>query len=89
MSLFKSNSNENTTIILVTHDIDEAIYLSDRIFIMKANPGEIHKEITLKCQSLEIAQIQIFSIIEKSFLMNSSLHIQKHKLNLTFRGDMR
>ena len=46
--LIQIQQRENTTIILVTHDIDEAIYLSDRIFIMKANPGEVHKEITLK-----------------------------------------
>ena len=39
---------ENTTILLVTHDIDEAIYLADRIFIMSPNPGRIHKEIQLK-----------------------------------------
>ena len=36
------------TIVLVTHDIDEAIYLADRILIMKPNPGEIHKEIQIK-----------------------------------------
>jgi NitT/TauT family transport system ATP-binding protein len=29
------------TIILVTHDISEAVYLSDDIYIMKANPGTI------------------------------------------------
>lgn len=46
--LIQIQQRENMTIILVTHDIDEAIYLSDRIFIMKANPGEIHKEIALK-----------------------------------------
>lgn len=39
---------ENTTIVLVTHDIDEAIYLADRIFIMSPNPGRIHKEIQIK-----------------------------------------
>lgn len=36
---------EKTTMILITHDIDEAIFLSDRIFIMGKNPGEIKKVI--------------------------------------------
>ncbi|MGM8211935.1 ABC transporter ATP-binding protein [Virgibacillus sp. W0430] len=31
------------TAILVTHDIGEAISMSDRIFLMKANPGSIAK----------------------------------------------
>ncbi len=31
--------------IFVTHDIDEAIYLSNRIVIMSAKPGKIHKVI--------------------------------------------
>jgi NitT/TauT family transport system ATP-binding protein/sulfonate transport system ATP-binding protein len=30
-----------TTIVLVTHDIDEAIYMSDRIVIMSPRPGAI------------------------------------------------
>ncbi|MGA9228360.1 MAG: ABC transporter ATP-binding protein, partial [Mesobacillus sp.] len=46
--LLRIQSQEKTTIALVTHDIDEAIYLSDRIFIMQANPGRIHKEIRIQ-----------------------------------------
>jgi ABC-type nitrate/sulfonate/bicarbonate transport system ATPase subunit len=30
-----------TTVIMVTHDVDEAIYLSDRIFVMSARPAKI------------------------------------------------
>lgn len=33
------------TMLLITHDIDEAIYLSDRIFIMSPRPGQIIGEI--------------------------------------------
>ncbi|TXR95074.1 ABC transporter ATP-binding protein [Bacillus sp. SH7-1] len=36
---------KKTTMIFVTHDIDEAIYLSNRIVIMSAKPGKIHKVI--------------------------------------------
>lgn len=34
---------ERTTMILITHDIDEAIFLSDRIVIMSDRPGYIKK----------------------------------------------
>lgn len=33
----------NKTSVLVTHDIGEAIAMSDEIYLMKANPGEIHE----------------------------------------------
>ncbi|MEC1178246.1 ABC transporter ATP-binding protein [Metasolibacillus meyeri] len=46
--LIQIQQREQTTIVLVTHDIDEAIYLADRIFIMSANPGRVHKEIAIK-----------------------------------------
>ncbi|PDS78588.1 ABC transporter ATP-binding protein [Rhizobium sp. L43] len=35
------------TILFVTHDIDEALLLADRIIVMKAQPGRIHEEITV------------------------------------------
>jgi sulfonate transport system ATP-binding protein len=36
-----------TTMLLVTHDIDEAIYMSDRILIMTPRPGRIDRIISL------------------------------------------
>lgn len=36
-----------TTILLVTHDIDEAIYMSDRIMIMTPHPGRIERTISV------------------------------------------
>lgn len=37
--------NEKPTIIFITHDIEEAVYLSSKIYVMSANPGRIRKVI--------------------------------------------
>src|SRR4051812_31893393 len=39
--------NRRTTMLLVTHDIDEAIYMSDRILIMTQPPGRIDRQIDI------------------------------------------
>src|SRR6266498_3478083 len=36
-----------TTMLLVTHDIDEAIYMCDRIMIMSPRPGKIERTISV------------------------------------------
>ena len=38
----------NLTTVFITHDINEAILLSDRIYIMTGKPGEIQSEIKVK-----------------------------------------
>ncbi len=35
--------NVDVTILFITHDLDEAIYLADRILVLKANPGRVHE----------------------------------------------
>lgn len=43
--LIRIQSQKKTTILLVTHDIDEAVYLSDRVLIMSSHPGKVYKEV--------------------------------------------
>jgi NitT/TauT family transport system ATP-binding protein len=46
LSLWESGGDKKT-VIFVTHDIDEAIFLSDRILVMASNPGRIRKDLPL------------------------------------------
>ena len=39
------DGSQRKTVVFVTHDIDEAILLSDRIIVMSAGPGTVKKEI--------------------------------------------
>lgn len=45
--LLKIWSQFKTTVVFVTHDVDEAIFLSDRIFVMQSSPGSIKEEISI------------------------------------------
>jgi NitT/TauT family transport system ATP-binding protein len=46
--LLRIQEKMKTTILIVTHDIDEAVYLSDRILIMSSYPGKIFKDIPIQ-----------------------------------------
>ena len=39
--IIRLHEQKGTTMVMVTHDIDEAIYLGDRVIVMSARPGEI------------------------------------------------
>jgi sulfonate transport system ATP-binding protein len=70
---------ERTTMILVTHDIDEAVYLGDRIVVMSNRPGTIRKIVSVQLSrprdrsSYDFVQIrkeiyvEFFSEAEKPF----------------------
>jgi len=46
------------TVIFVTHDVEEAVYLSDRIFVMGPNPGHIKQCIAVPFARPRLSEIQ-------------------------------
>lgn len=71
---------EKTTMVLITHDIDEAIFLSDRIIILSNKPGVISKVINVEMSkprdrsSYEFMQIR--RTIYNEFFENSELDLE-------------
>ena len=53
------------TMLLVTHDIDEAVYLSDRVFVLSAPPSTVLEEIPI---DLAQPREQVFTRSEAGFL---------------------
>jgi NitT/TauT family transport system ATP-binding protein len=47
--------NVDVTIVFITHDLDEAIFLADRILVLKAHPGEVQELIEVPVPRPRIA----------------------------------
>jgi ABC-type nitrate/sulfonate/bicarbonate transport system ATPase subunit len=59
------------TILFVTHDVEEAIFLSDRVFVMTARPGRIKAEIEIPLErprSYELKAAETFLELKKRAL---------------------
>ncbi|WP_226997219.1 ABC transporter ATP-binding protein [Tessaracoccus aquimaris] len=41
--LLQTWEQEKRTVMFITHDVDEAVYLANRVVVMAARPGRIHK----------------------------------------------
>jgi NitT/TauT family transport system ATP-binding protein len=60
-----------STILFVTHDVEEAIYLADRIFVMSAHPGTILEEVQVpfdRPRSLDLKQRNEFHDLQNYIL---------------------
>lgn len=59
------------TVLFITHDVEEAIFLSDRIYAMSPRPGDIREEITVPFthpRSLSIVTREEFVGIKEALL---------------------
>lgn len=43
--LLETWSRQRRTVLFITHDVDEAVYLAGRVIVMAARPGRIHSVI--------------------------------------------
>jgi sulfonate transport system ATP-binding protein len=45
--LIRIAQHHRITLLLVTHDIDESVFLSDRVLVLEANPGTVRESIAV------------------------------------------
>jgi sulfonate transport system ATP-binding protein len=83
----------HTTLLFVTHDIDEAVYLSDHVCVMQANPGTIKTKVSIGLPRLRdrrdprLAQLksQILTLLDEGSCEHPNEiagEVQDHSLEL-------
>ena len=71
LKLLKIWQKTKTTILLVSHDIDEAIFLADKVVVFSKNPGKVKGIIAIKLprpRNLSMFQDQTFTAVRKQVL---------------------
>src|SRR2546421_834463 len=56
------------TLVMVTHDVDEAIVLADRIMVMRAQPGRVYEEIACELPRPRDRQSAAFDFVKRRVL---------------------
>ncbi len=74
LKLWEADGEKKKTVLFVTHDIDEAIFLSDRIILMESAPGRVATEIEVPFQRPRI-RTELLRSKEYTFFRNSLLNV--------------
>jgi NitT/TauT family transport system ATP-binding protein len=73
LELWENDSEKKKTVLFVTHDIDEAIFLSDRIIMMDSAPGRVSAEIEVPFRRPRI-RTELLRSKEYNFFKNNLLN---------------
>lgn len=71
---------DRPTLILVTHDIEEALVLSDRVIVLRGNPGRIHQEFRINLPRPRKRTDQAFQQWKESILTTLDLSTDERVL---------
>ncbi|MBF2004935.1 ABC transporter ATP-binding protein [Chlorogloeopsis fritschii PCC 6912] len=55
----------NTTVFMITHDVEEAIFLSQRIYVLSSRPGTVKQELQIQLPSESHPQIKRHPVFQQ------------------------
>lgn len=78
--LLNISKSLNTTSIFVTHDIEEAIFLGDRVIIMSPNPGKIVADIAINIDKSDRNSLEFLNLKREI-----ALYLQTYRFNIEYQ----
>jgi NitT/TauT family transport system ATP-binding protein len=78
--LVKIWEHSNKTVLFVTHDIDEAIFLGDHVYVMSARPGRMIEEVDVSIErprNIEVLTSDKFINLKRKVMMLLHGEVQK------------
>ena len=61
-------ADQKPTLVIVTHDVDEALVLADRVIVMRARPGRLYEEIAIELSRPRDRQSAAFDFAKRRVL---------------------
>ncbi|KAJ6644956.1 putative ABC transporter ATP-binding protein [Pseudolycoriella hygida] len=68
LSLWDKGETQMQSVVLVTHSIEEAVTMADKVLILSANPGRIVSEITISLERpRDVHSVEFAAIVDKIY----------------------
>jgi NitT/TauT family transport system ATP-binding protein len=68
LDLLRIWSDQRVTVVMVTHDLEEAVFLADRVLVMSPRPGRICTEVKVdlpRPRTLDVTYTEFFGVLSR------------------------
>jgi len=82
MEVQKIWNDTGKTIVFVTHHVEEAVLLADRVIVMGANPGHIKKEF-----KIELGRPRVQGSLDVTYMVSDILKVLKEEVEKVAKAE--